>query len=128
MTDVFEGIRLLDVAQNTFGPAAAMILADFGADVIKVEHPVRGDPQRGLVTAAVQPTVDGVNLGLAQTNRGKRSIGLDISTPEGLEIVHELVRASDVFLTNFLPRTTKKLMIDRLPVLWSRISFLKTST
>jgi crotonobetainyl-CoA:carnitine CoA-transferase CaiB-like acyl-CoA transferase len=112
MTDVFGGIRVLDVAQNTFGPAAAGILADFGADVIKVEHPVRGDPQRGLVTAAIQPTIGGVNLGMAQVNRGKRSMGLDLTSPVGVQILHDLVRQADVFLTNFLPRTTAKLRID----------------
>jgi crotonobetainyl-CoA:carnitine CoA-transferase CaiB-like acyl-CoA transferase len=112
MNEVFEGIRVLDVAQNTFGPAAAMILADFGADVIKVEHPVRGDPQRGLVTAAIQPTVDGIHLALLQTNRGKKSMGLDLSVADGRDILYELVRGADVFLTNFLPKTTRKLGID----------------
>jgi crotonobetainyl-CoA:carnitine CoA-transferase CaiB-like acyl-CoA transferase len=112
VTELFAGIRVLDVAQNTFGPAAAGILADFGADVIKIEHPVRGDPQRGLVTAAIQPTIGGVNLGMAQVNRGKRSMGLDLTSPLGVDILHDLVKGSDVFLTNFLPRTTFKLRID----------------
>jgi crotonobetainyl-CoA:carnitine CoA-transferase CaiB-like acyl-CoA transferase len=112
MTEIFAGIRVLDVAQNTFGPAAAGVLSDFGADVIKVEHPTRGDPQRGLVTAAIQPSVGGMNLGMAQVNRGKRSIGLDLTSDKGREILYELVRTSDVFLTNFLPRTTSKLKMD----------------
>ena len=112
VTEIFAGIRVLDVAQNTFGPAAAGVLADFGADVIKVEHPVRGDPQRGLVTAAIQPTVDGVNLGMAQVNRGKRSIGLDLTAPAGAEALAKLVAVSDVLLTNSLPATTRKLGVD----------------
>jgi crotonobetainyl-CoA:carnitine CoA-transferase CaiB-like acyl-CoA transferase len=112
MSEIFAGIRVLDVAQNTFAPAAAGVLADFGADVIKIEHPVRGDPQRGLVTAAVQPSVGGVNLGMAQVNRGKRSMGLDLTSPDGIDILYELVRRSDVFLTNFLGSTTTKLKID----------------
>jgi crotonobetainyl-CoA:carnitine CoA-transferase CaiB-like acyl-CoA transferase len=116
VTDIFAGVRILDVAQNTFGPAAAGVLADFGADVIKIEHPVRGDPQRGLVTAAIQPTVDGVNLGMAQVNRGKRSIGLDLTSPAGAEILAQLVRTSDVFLTNSLPSTALKLGIDEVTI------------
>jgi crotonobetainyl-CoA:carnitine CoA-transferase CaiB-like acyl-CoA transferase len=116
VTEIFAGLRVLDVAHTTFGPAAAGVLADFGADVIKVEHPVRGDPQRGLVTAAQQPTIDGVNLGMAQVNRGKRSIGLNIASPEGLEVLYELVRASDVFLTNFLLMTATKLQIDEATI------------
>jgi crotonobetainyl-CoA:carnitine CoA-transferase CaiB-like acyl-CoA transferase len=111
VTEIFAGIRVLDVAQNTFGPAAAGVLADFGADVIKVEHPVRGDPQRGLVTAAMQPSIGGVNLGMAQVNRGKRSIGLDLTSLEGSEVLAKLVRSADVFLTNCLPATAAKLGI-----------------
>ncbi len=107
-----SGYRVLEVAQNIFAPAGAMVLAEYGAEVIKVEHPVRGDPHRGLVTGRVPPTVDGVNLAMAQANRGKRSIGLDLTTSEGREVLFRMIDNADVFLTNFLPRTIRKFGID----------------
>jgi crotonobetainyl-CoA:carnitine CoA-transferase CaiB-like acyl-CoA transferase len=126
---MFAGIRVLDVAQNTFGPAAAGVLADFGADVIKVEHPVRGDPQRGLVTAAIQPSIGGVNLGMAQVNRGKRSIGLDLTSRQGSEVLAKLVQSSDVFVTNCLAATATKLGIgeDTIRKLNPRVVYARAS-
>jgi crotonobetainyl-CoA:carnitine CoA-transferase CaiB-like acyl-CoA transferase len=109
---VFSGVRVLEVAQWTFAPAAAGVLADFGADVIKIEDPRTGDPQRGLATAGVSPVVGGVNLVHAQTNRGKRSLGLDLRTARGQEILGKLVAASDVFLTNFLRPARQKLKLE----------------
>ncbi len=64
-----------------------MLLADFGADVVKVEHPRGGDPARGLVTGGVSPMQGSVNLMVEQANRGKRSIALDISSPEGRDVL-----------------------------------------
>jgi crotonobetainyl-CoA:carnitine CoA-transferase CaiB-like acyl-CoA transferase len=113
MNDVLRGIRVLEVAAWTFVPAAGAVLADWGADVIKVEHPEMGDPQRGLIAMGIIPGGPGaVNYIMEQPNRGKRSIGLDISTPGGLAVLHELVKTSDVFLTSFLPQVRRKLKID----------------
>jgi len=112
MTSVLQGVRVLEVAQWTFAPAAAGVLADFGADVIKVEDPVTGDPQRGLATAGISPVVDGVNLVHEQTNRGKRSIGLDLRTEQGHAVLARLVERCDVFLTNFLAPARVKLGIE----------------
>ena len=98
-----EGVRILEVAQFTFVPAAGAILADWGADVIKIEHPVRGDTQRGFVN------MGGIKLDpmrhtlMEHPNRGKRSVGIDISTPEGQELLYEIAKTADVFLTNYLP-------------------------
>lgn len=93
-------------------PGAGVLLSDLGADVIKVEHPTTADPARGLVTGGVTPSVGSVNMMVEQTNRGKRSIGLDMSTPEGREVVYELASRADVFLTSLLPDVRKKLAID----------------
>ncbi|GAA2121585.1 CaiB/BaiF CoA transferase family protein [Actinomadura napierensis] len=109
---VFDGVQVLEVAQWTFAPAAAAVLADFGASVIKVEDPVTGDPQRGLATSGIVPKVGEVNLVTAQTNRGKRSIGLDLRTPRGHELLMELVDRADVFVTNFRGPARVKLGFD----------------
>jgi len=109
---VMDGVRVLEVAQFTFVPAAGAMLADWGADVIKIEHPVRGDTQRGFLN------LGGVQLDplrhtlIEHPNRGKRSVGLDISTPEGQEILYELAKQCDVFLTNYLPQVRKKNKFD----------------
>jgi crotonobetainyl-CoA:carnitine CoA-transferase CaiB-like acyl-CoA transferase len=115
MSKPMDGIRVLEVAQFTFVPAAGAVLADWGAEVIKVEHAEKGDAQRGLVKVVGQ---DAVTKGssfvpiMEGPNRGKRSIGLALDKPEALEVLHDLVRRSDVFLTNFLPRARAKLGID----------------
>jgi crotonobetainyl-CoA:carnitine CoA-transferase CaiB-like acyl-CoA transferase len=107
-----KGVRILEVAQFTFVPAAGAVLADWGADVIKIEHPVRGDTQRGLIN------VTGVKVNplrmtlIEHPNRGKRSVGLDISTAEGQALLYEIARTADVFLTNYLPSARRKLKID----------------
>ncbi len=113
MSSALEGVKVLEVAAWTFVPAAGAVLADWGADVIKVEHPVMGDPQRGLISMGLIPGgPSAVNYIIEQPNRGKRSIGLDISTEEGLKLLYRLVEQSDVFLTSFLPATRQKLKID----------------
>jgi crotonobetainyl-CoA:carnitine CoA-transferase CaiB-like acyl-CoA transferase len=112
MTDVMNGIRILEVAEHTFVPAASAVLADWGADVIKVEHAVRGDAMRGLGRTGVIDLSQGVHVLNEHSNRGKRSIGIDLQTPEGLEVLYALVAKSDVFLTNKLPGVLAKLKID----------------
>jgi crotonobetainyl-CoA:carnitine CoA-transferase CaiB-like acyl-CoA transferase len=112
MSKVMEGVRVLEVAQFTFVPAAGGILADWGADVIKVEHPLRGDTQRGFLN------MGGVKLDplrhtlIEHPNRGKRSVGIDLSKPEAQELLYELARQSDVFLTNYLPQVRQKNRFD----------------
>lgn len=112
MTKVMQGVRVLEVAQFTFVPAAGGILADWGADVIKVEHPVRGDTQRGFLNMG-GVTLDPLRHTLIEhPNRGKRSIGIDTSTPEGQEVLYELAKTADVFLTNYLPQVRQKHKFD----------------
>lgn len=112
MQDVLSGVRILEVAQWWFVPASGAILADWGADVIKVEHPVTGDPQRGLAAAGFSFKLGGVDFMMQQSNRGKRSVGIDIKTPEGRELLLKLAARADVFVTSFLPAARKKLRID----------------
>ena len=113
MSNALSGVRVLEVAAWTFVPAAGAVLADWGADVIKVEHPETGDPQRGLVAMGLIPGgPNAVNYIMEQPNRGKRSIGLDISTDAGREILYKLAETSDVFLTSFLPSVRQRLRID----------------
>lgn len=112
MIKVMEGIRVLEVAQFTFVPAAGAILADWGADVIKVEHPARGDTQRGFLNmGGIQINPDRHPL-MEHPNRGKRSVGIDVSTPGGQEVLYELAKVSDVFLTNYLPAQRQKNKFD----------------
>jgi crotonobetainyl-CoA:carnitine CoA-transferase CaiB-like acyl-CoA transferase len=108
-----DGIRVLEVAQFTFVPAAGAVLADWGADVIKVEHAETGDAQRGLSALMGMPIGSGSFAPLMEhPNRGKRSIGLALENPDALEVLHELIRGSDVFLTNFLPAARRRLGIE----------------
>ncbi len=112
MTQVMKGIRVLEVAQYVFVPATGAVLADWGADVIKVEHPVRGDVQRGMRSIAGLQFDSAVNPMIEHPNRGKRSIGIDVATAEGQQLIYELAKTADVFLTNYLPSARQKLKID----------------
>jgi crotonobetainyl-CoA:carnitine CoA-transferase CaiB-like acyl-CoA transferase len=107
-----EGIKVLEVAMYGFVPSAGAVLADWGADVIKIEHAVNGDPQRGLRQTGTMRVEGDPNPNVAHANRGKRSLGLDMSRPEGRDVLYDLARRSDVFLTSFLPGTRHKLGID----------------
>jgi crotonobetainyl-CoA:carnitine CoA-transferase CaiB-like acyl-CoA transferase len=112
MSKVMEGVRVLEVAQFTFVPAAGAILADWGADVIKIEHPVRGDTQRGFVNMggfALDPDRHPL---IEHPNRGKRSVGIDVSTPGGQEVLYEIAKTADVFLTNYLPAQRQRNKFD----------------
>lgn len=113
MARPFEGVHILEVANWTFVPQVGAVFADLGAEVVKVEHPVRGDPQRSLISSGMSPTTTrNVNYATEQTNHGKRSIGLDIAGAEGHELLMRLAERADVFLTNFLPAARTKLGID----------------
>ncbi|WP_329320892.1 CaiB/BaiF CoA transferase family protein [Streptomyces sp. NBC_01262] len=107
-----EGIRVLEVAMYGFVPSAGAVLADWGADVIKVEHAVTGDPQRGLRQTGTFKIEGDPNPNVEHSNRGKRSLGLDMANPEGKEVLHDLIRKADVFLTSFLPAGRRKLGFD----------------
>ncbi|WP_067672902.1 CaiB/BaiF CoA transferase family protein [Nocardia miyunensis] len=112
MSKPLEGFRVLEVAMYGFVPSAGAVLADWGADVIKVEHAVTGDPQRGLRRIGNFVVEGEPNPNIEHANRGKRSIGVDMSKPEGREVIYELAKTADVFLTSFLPSARGKFGID----------------
>jgi crotonobetainyl-CoA:carnitine CoA-transferase CaiB-like acyl-CoA transferase len=107
-----KGVRVLEVAQFTFTPSAGAVLADWGADVIKVEHAVTGDAQRGLRLGTGGAGAGSFQPLMEHPNRGKRSVGLALETEGGRAVLYELVKQSDVFVVNFLPDARRRLRID----------------
>jgi crotonobetainyl-CoA:carnitine CoA-transferase CaiB-like acyl-CoA transferase len=112
MSPALGGVRVIEVAHFAFGPSAGAVLADWGADVIKVEHPVHGDPMRGVNIFGVEPGTGGLNFMWEALNRGKRSVSVDLRTDDGRRLVLELAAHADVFLTSFLPSARARLGID----------------
>ena len=104
-----QGVKMVEVAQFTFTPSAGAVLSEWGADVIKVEHAETGDAQRGSVN---QPQDGSFFPMMEHPNRGKRSVGLSLENPEAYEILLELCRDADVFLTNFLPSARRRLHLE----------------
>ena len=102
-----EGVRVLDFTTMAAGPTAGAMLADYGADVIKIERPGRGEDGRKF-----PPMVDGESLSCCWFNRGKKSLAVDLTDPKGLEVVHKLVSTATVILENFRPGTMKKFGLD----------------
>lgn len=104
------GVRVIDLTIWVQGPLAGQVLADLGADVIKIEKPGQGDFSRGLATLFGAPmrTPDGKALMWELVNRNKRAIAIDLRQPEGQAILHRLVAEADVFVTNLLPRTLER--------------------
>ncbi|WP_405792604.1 CaiB/BaiF CoA transferase family protein [Streptomyces sp. NBC_01506] len=98
-----KGLRVLDLATLFAGPLCATMLGDFGAEVIKVEHPRKPDPSRGH-----GPSKDGIGLWWKLLGRNKRNITLDLSTPGGRDVLLKLVAESDVVIENFRPGTLEK--------------------
>lgn len=106
MPGPLHGVRVVEVAEVISGPLAVMILAEQGADVIKVEPPRHGEESRQL--ANYRAGMAGLYL---SCNQGKRSIGLNLKTPEGLELLYELVRGADVFVQNWRPGAAARLRV-----------------
>ena len=100
-----EGVRVLDLSRILSGPYCTMLLGDLGADVIKVERPGSGDDTRQWGP----PFVAGESAYFLSVNRNKRSVAVDLSRPEGLEVVHRLARVSDVVVENFRPGVADRL-------------------
>src|SRR5256886_8269866 len=114
MPGPLAGLRVLELARILAGPWAGQVLADLGADVIKVERKGAGDDTRGWGPPFV-PAADGTHLGAAYfhgTNRGKRSIELDFESAEGQRIVKKLAARSDVLIENFKVGGLKKFGLD----------------
>src|SRR3984893_16003782 len=107
-----QGVKVVEVAQFTFTPSAGAVLADWCADVIKVENAVPGDAKRGLKIGAGGSAAGSFQPLMEHPNRGKRSIGLALETPGGRAVLTELLRDADVFVTNSLPSARRKLRLD----------------
>jgi crotonobetainyl-CoA:carnitine CoA-transferase CaiB-like acyl-CoA transferase len=103
----FAGVRVVELAEWVFVPVAGTLLADWGADVVKIERP-GGDGYRGLMSQGIGAG-QAINVSWELANRGKRSLVLDLKAPEGLEVLMRLVGTADVFLTNLLPSALERL-------------------
>ncbi|MDO8616149.1 MAG: CoA transferase [Dehalococcoidia bacterium] len=110
MPGPLEGVKVVEMGLWVAGPAAAAILADWGADVIKIEPPT-GDPFRGLF-ASVMGSPASVNPPFELDNRGKRSLVLDLEKPEAREIAYQVIDRADVFITNNRPRVLEQYGLD----------------
>jgi formyl-CoA transferase len=109
MYDIMKGVRVVEVAEHTFVPAAAMVLADWGADVIKIEKPQGGDFMRQLPIPGAEKAI---NPFFEAANRGKRSLGLDMFNPDGQAQFRKLIETADVFITNLRRGPRKKMGIE----------------
>ncbi|GIH02382.1 CoA transferase [Rhizocola hellebori] len=98
-----HGLTVVDASTLFAGPLAAMILGDYGADVIKVEHPAKGDPARGH-----GPSKDGVSLWWTMLGRNKKAVTLNLGTPEGAAVARRLLSKVDVLIENFRPDTLER--------------------
>jgi len=108
-----EGIKVVETAMVYAGPMASRLLADWGADVIKIEHPVRGDIARSESAKRGGKAIPSdINYRLETFNRNKRGITLDLSQDGGREIIYKLLEKADVFLSNYRPRELKKFKLE----------------
>jgi crotonobetainyl-CoA:carnitine CoA-transferase CaiB-like acyl-CoA transferase len=108
---VLDGIRVLELAEFGFVPSCGAVLADWGADVIKVERPT-GDPLRNVMGAGLVADTGDFNFLWEQMNRNKRGIALDLRTDDGREVLDRLLPGADVVITSYLPSTRARLRID----------------
>src|SRR5262245_59386709 len=119
-----KGIRVIDAGNMVAAPFATVLLADFGADVIKIEHPKYGDGQRKL-----EPILNGIPLWWKSVSRNKRCVTLDLGKPQGAEIFKQLIKGSDVIVENYRPGTFEKWGIgpDAIRSIDPRIILLRIS-
>lgn len=103
------GVRVLEVATHVFVPMASAVLAEWGARVVKVEHPVTGDPYRALTTVGLHNVYRGVDPFFQSANRGKRSVGVDLGHPDGRALLGRLLADTDVFVTSLRAGARRRL-------------------
>jgi crotonobetainyl-CoA:carnitine CoA-transferase CaiB-like acyl-CoA transferase len=112
MTDVLAGVKVLEVAEQGFVPSGAAVLADWGADVVKVERP-EGDALRAVMKQGLVPVSTGdFDFLVEQVNRNKRNVCLDLKRAESRPVLERLVAWADVFITNQLPQVRRKLHVE----------------
>jgi crotonobetainyl-CoA:carnitine CoA-transferase CaiB-like acyl-CoA transferase len=121
---VFDGLKVIDCASFIAGPAAATVMSDFGADVIKIEPPGAGDPYRRRATPPIGPGLAS-NPGFELDGRNKKSLALDLRSPTGQSVLRRLVARADVFITNYPPPARRRLAItyDELAPLNDRLIY-----
>ncbi len=128
MTRPLDGIRVIGLEQYMAGPYCTMLLADAGAEVIKIERPGRGDPRRAMPPFAEK---DGVKkaAGFMGYNRNKKSLALDLQKPEGQDVLRDLIKTADVVVENLRPGAMKKIGLtyealsqDHSRLIWALIS------
>lgn len=107
MTKPLDGIKIVDLSTILAGPMISSLLAEFGADVIKVEQPLVGDPSRHY-----PPSVDGIGVGWSVYGRNRRGVTADLHEPEGRDIVLRLVAEADMVVSNFRPSTLRRFGLD----------------
>lgn len=112
MSQPLAGVRILEVASHVFVPIAGGVLHEWGAEVIKIEHPETGDPYRSLITMGLHAAHDGIDPSFQSTNRGKQSVAIDLKKPGGRDLLYRLARECDVFLTNMRPDARRRLQIN----------------
>tara|TARA_R110001599_G_scaffold353838_1_gene599673 strand:- start:33002 stop:34210 length:1209 start_codon:yes stop_codon:yes gene_type:complete len=108
---MFSDLKVIDCGSYIAGPAAATIMADFGADVIKIEPPGAGDPYRYVPSIPGTPNSEH-NYGWLLDSRNKRGLALDLGNPQGREVLHRLAREADVFVSNYPAAVRNKLGLD----------------
>jgi crotonobetainyl-CoA:carnitine CoA-transferase CaiB-like acyl-CoA transferase len=111
MGGIFEGVRIVELAQYVFVPGGTVLMADQGAEVIKIEPPGEGDPYRTLKIGDGRE-VGAVNLAMEQNNRNKKSMALDLKSAEGREALLKLIETADVFVTSLRPKAIRALRLD----------------
>ncbi len=111
MQSILSGLRVIDCSTYIVGPAAAAILSDFGADVIKIERPPYGDPYRYLTTVQGMPACD-QNYCWILDGRNKKSVALNLSDNEAREVLCKLIRQADIFITNYQPQLLQKFRLE----------------
>jgi crotonobetainyl-CoA:carnitine CoA-transferase CaiB-like acyl-CoA transferase len=116
MSALLDGIRVIEFASHGVGPIAGLVLTQMGAEVIKIEHPAGGDPTRqGNVRAGtpVRTVPPGNHTIIFEfTNRNKKSVTVNLSKKEGLEVAYKLIEKADAFFSNYLPKSLNKLGFD----------------
>ena len=105
---IFDGLKVIDCASYIAGPAAATVMSDFGAEVIKIEPPGLGDPYRSI---ALRPPEAPTAPNWLMDSRNKKSLAIDLASEKGREVLYRLVAGADVFITNYPPPVRKKLRI-----------------
>jgi crotonobetainyl-CoA:carnitine CoA-transferase CaiB-like acyl-CoA transferase len=106
------GVRVVEVATHVFVPAAGALLAEWGATVVKVEHPATGDPYRSLVTAGLHRLHGGHDPFFQSANRGKRSVAIDLRHPDGRALLGRLLATADVFTTSLRAPARRRLALE----------------